>query len=184
MRRLASIEAVLLVATACAQAQQESATQWLISAISGYNITPNIVYAKANGFECKLDVIAARDHSRPRPTVVYIHGGGWVGGTKEDALLQILPYLTKGMNAVNVEYRLASVSLAPGAVEDCRCALRWVYDHGKDYGFDLSKLIVTGHSAGGHLSLMTGMLPSSAGFDNQCPGSPEMKVAAIVKEDV
>jgi acetyl esterase/lipase len=72
------------------------------------------------------------------------------------------------------------VSLAPAAVEDCRCALRWVISKAKDYNFDISKLVVTGHSAGGHLSLMTGMLPASAGLDRQCPGNEELKVAAII----
>jgi len=83
------------------------------------------------------------------------------------------------MDFVNVEYRLASVALAPAAVEDCRCALRWVYQHAKEYGFDTSRLAVEGHSAGGHLSLMTGMLDASAGFDNECPGKVEFKVNAI-----
>jgi acetyl esterase/lipase len=83
------------------------------------------------------------------------------------------------MNLVNVEYRLSSVALAPAAVEDCRCALRWVYQHSKEYGFDTKKL-VDGHSAGGHLSLMTGMLNPAAGFDNECPGQEDLKVAAVV----
>ena len=96
-----------------------------------------------------------------------------------------LPYLARGMNVVNVQYRLARMSLAPAAVEDCRCALRWVYRNAKEYGFDTSKLVMAGESAGGHLSLMTGMLDASAGFDNECPaeqppGNPPLKVAAIV----
>jgi acetyl esterase/lipase len=46
--------------------------------------------------------------------------------------------------------------------------------------FDTTKLVVTGHSAGGHLSLTTGMLPASAGLDRECPGGEDLKVAAIV----
>jgi acetyl esterase/lipase len=84
------------------------------------------------------------------------------------------------MNLVNVEYRVSTVSLAPAAVEDCRCALRWVYRHAGEYGFDTTKLVLDGHSAGGHLSLMTGMLDPSAGFDNECPGKEDLRVAAIV----
>jgi acetyl esterase/lipase len=72
------------------------------------------------------------------------------------------------------------VSLAPAAVEDCRCALRWVIRNVKEYNFDTSKIVVTGHSAGGHLSLATGMLPASAGLERQCYGTEELKVAAIV----
>src|SRR6184192_3442657 len=107
------------------------------------------------------------------------------GGSKEDHALFVTPYLTRGMNAVNVEYRLASDSLAPAAVEDCRCALRWVYRHAKEYGFDVSKLVVAGESAGGRLSLTTGMFDADSGFDNDCPAdelptSGPAKVAAIV----
>jgi acetyl esterase/lipase len=72
------------------------------------------------------------------------------------------------MNTVDVDYRLASQSLAPAAIEDARCALHWVYDHAGEYGFDRSKIVVSGDSAGGHLALMTGMLTPSDGFDNGC----------------
>jgi acetyl esterase/lipase len=79
-----------------------------------------------------------------------------------------------------VEYRLARVSLAPAAVEDCLCALRWVIHNAREYNVDTSRIVVTGNSAGGHLALTTGMIPPSAGLDRQCPGPEELKAAAIV----
>lgn len=164
--------------------QEDPVARWATLAASEYRVVSNIVYKKANGYDCKLDVIAARDASTARPTFIYFHGGGWMSGDKEGATLVGLPYLVNGMNFVNVEYRLASVSLAPAAVEDCRCAVRWVYLHAKEYGFDLTRLVVSGGSAGGHLSLMTGMLRPEDGFDNECAG-PEnvnLKVAAIVND--
>jgi acetyl esterase/lipase len=85
-----------------------------------------------------------------------------------------------GWNVVNVEYRLAKVSLAPAAVEDCLCALRWVAAQAKTYDFDTTRLVTSGDSAGGHLALTTGMIPESAGLDRECPGVPLPKVAAIV----
>ncbi len=145
-----------------------------------YRIVPNVTYLTANNWDAKLDVYVPRESAAPNPTLIYIHGGGWVGGSKETSWLQLVPYLEAGWSVVNVEYRLARVSLAPAAVEDCRCALRWVIRSAKQYNFDTTKLVVTGHSAGGHLSLTTGMLPSSAGLDRECPGSEELKVAAIV----
>ena len=77
-------------------------------------------------------------------------------------------------------YRLARVSLAPGAVEDTRCALRWVIRNAGRYNFDTGKIVLTGRSAGGHLSLITGMLPASSSLDRRCLGKEELKVAAIV----
>jgi acetyl esterase/lipase len=145
-----------------------------------YRIVSNVTYLTANNWEAKLDVYVPREATAPNPTVIYIHGGGWVGGAKETSWLQLVPYLEAGWSVVNVEYRLARVSLAPAAVEDCRCALRWVIRNAKQYNFDTTKLVVTGHSAGGHLSLTTGILPASAGLDRECPGSEDLKVAAIV----
>jgi acetyl esterase/lipase len=170
------ITILLLVLAAAALAQGPDTVRiW-----NQYGITPGITYLTANNYESKLDVYRRRGVSEPLPTVIVIHGGGWVNGTKESTALFALPYLEAGFNVVNVEYRLARVSLAPAAVEDCRCALRWVASHAKEYGFDTSKLILTGGSAGGHLALITGMLPESAGLDRYCEGGPEPKAAAIV----
>ncbi len=145
-----------------------------------YRVSPNITYKVASNAPQKLDVYHRRDTSSPRPTVIYIHGGGWVGGSKESSILRIAPYLEMGFNVVNVEYRLGRVARAPAAVEDCRCALRWVVRNAGDYGIDPSRLVVTGRSAGGHLSLATGMLPVSAGFDAECISADQPRVAAVI----
>jgi acetyl esterase/lipase len=129
---------------------------------------PDITYKIANNYPVKLDVYYPRHANGPVPVVMAIHGGGWVVGTKEDSVLYALPFLQMGFAVVNVEYRLAQVSLAPAAVEDCLCALHWIGRHADEYGFDLNKVIVTGGSAGGHLALTTAMIPPSAGFENEC----------------
>lgn len=145
-----------------------------------YQITPNITYLTANNWEAKLDVYRRRDAASPNRTLIYIHGGGWTGGSKEQSALTFLPFLQMGWNVVNVEYRLARVSLAPAAVEDCLCALRWVIRNAKQHNIDTSRLVVTGNSAGAHLALTTAMTPASVGLDRQCPGTEELKVAAVI----
>jgi acetyl esterase/lipase len=162
------------------QAQSAGASAFSAEAQVGYRAVPNITYITANNYEAKLDLYQARGQSAPQATVIYFHGGGWTGGSKEASILTLLPYFEMGWNVVNVEYRLARVSLAPAAVEDCLCALRWVIHNAKEYNIDTSRLVVTGNSAGGHLALTTGMIPASAGLDRQCPGPEELKVAAIV----
>lgn len=147
---------------------------------SQYRVSPNVTYKVASNSELRVDVYARRGADQSRPTVIYIHGGGWVGGSKEGSVLRVAPYLEMGFNVVNVAYRLGRVARAPAAVEDCRCALRWVYRNAETYGFDTTKLIVTGHSAGGHLSLTTGMLQPDAGFDAECPSRHEPSVAAVI----
>ena len=153
---------------------------WAALVGSQYRIHSNITYKVANGYEARLDVYAPRNAEEPRPVVIYIHGGGWTGGSKEAAALRLMPYLQMGLAVVNVEYRLARISLAPAAVQDCRCALRWVIRNADSYKFDTSRLVVTGSSAGGHLSLITGILDPSAGLDDECPGDEKLKVAAVV----
>lgn len=148
--------------------QMDAVTQWATIAEYEFPLSMNIVYQRSNNVVLRLDVITAGPPSVPRPTLIYFHGGGWVEGSKDGSLLYMLPYLARGMNTVNVEYSTGPESLAPAAVEDARCALHWVYDHADEFGFDTSKLVVSGHSAGGHLALMAGMLLASDGFDYGC----------------
>jgi acetyl esterase/lipase len=82
---------------------------------------------------------------------------------------------------------MARVALAPAAAEDALCALRFVVNQAKQYNVDTSRIVVTGESAGGHLALVAGMTPTSAGLTRLCAGggfasSDETvpKVAAII----
>jgi acetyl esterase/lipase len=174
-RRLLSALGILMVSAYPAFGQGYST-----SITPAYRVTPNITYLTANNFEAKLDVYARSDVTTPQPTMIWIHGGGWTGGNKDGATFSLLPYMEMGWNVVNVEYRLAKISLAPAAVEDCLCALRWIIRNAKQYNFDTTKLVVSGGSAGGHLALTTAMVPASAGLDRECPGTEELKVAAVV----
>jgi acetyl esterase/lipase len=110
-----------------------------------------------------------------------MHGGFWAAGTKEGSLMSLMPWMEMGWNVVNVEYRLARVAPAPGAVEDCLCALRFIATRAKDYDIDTTKIVLTGESAGGHLALTTGIIPETAGLDRECASNTAIpKVAAII----
>src|SRR5438270_9327389 len=170
--------ALLSSAVSSIAAAQDSPLAWAARQENSYRIVPNVTYLTASNWDAKLDLYVTRTPVKPLPTLIFIHGGGWTGGTKEGRDLAILPYLDMGMNVVNVEYRLARVAQAPAAVEDCRCALRWVIQHAKEYGVDVNKIVVSGDSAGGHLALTTGMLPASAGLGPEGPGPYNLNVAA------
>ena len=160
-------------------AAQNSVADWTAFIANDYRVTPNVTYLTASNWEAKLDVYRPATPG-PHPTVLHIHGGGWVGGTREGTVLRMLPFLEMGYAVVNVSYRLGRVAQAPAAVEDCLCALRWITRNAKEYEFDLSRIITTGYSAGGHLALTTAMIPASAGLDRQCPGSELPRVAGVV----
>ena len=162
-------------------AQLSPSADWAAHAANQYQIAANVTYLTANNYESKLDVYSRRGATTPQPTVVYFHGGFWAAGSKEGSLMSLIPWMEMGWNVVNVEYRLARVAPAPAAVEDCLCALRYLAAQAKAYNIDVNRLVVTGESAGGHLTLTTAMIPESAGLDRQCAGNtPVPKVAAAI----
>ncbi|MBI3210162.1 MAG: alpha/beta hydrolase [Candidatus Solibacter usitatus] len=140
----------------------------------GVKLDANIAYAQYA--ETKLDVFTpAVAVQGKRPGVLVIHGGGWVGGQKEgqwDSMIR--RYLEKGFVVASVEYRLAKAATAPAAVEDVLKAAEWCSRNASKYNVDKKRIVATGGSAGGHLSLMVGMTPKSAKL-----GKPA-KVAAVV----
>ncbi len=149
-------------------AQPSPTAEWATHAQNQYQVLPNVTYLTADGFEAKLDVYRRRDVQTPQPTLVFYHGGGWIGGTKEGSFMSVMPWLEMGWNVINVEYRMARVALAPAAVEDAQCALKFVVARAKDYNIDPARIVLSGESAGGHLALTTGMIPASAGFTGRC----------------
>jgi acetyl esterase/lipase len=178
MKKLAV--AVLFVLSATPSGAQETALSSAARRLQDYRTVPNVTYLTASNWEAKLDLYVARTSETLRPTLIFIHGGGWTGGSRESSIVGLMAYLDMGLNVVNVSYRLARVAPAPAAVEDARCALRWVIQNAKQYGIDANRIVVAGESAGGHLALTTSLLPASAGLDRQCPGPDNLKVAAIV----
>ena len=150
------------------RAAPESATQFVDLIGNQYLVQENVTYAIANNVELKLDLYLPRTVAEPVPLIVNFHGGGWVEGNKEGSMLGLMRYLQMGFAVANVGYRLGRVSPAPAAVEDTRCALRWLSRRAKQYKFDTGKIVLTGGSAGGHLALITGMLPAGTPFDRAC----------------
>ncbi len=143
---------------------------------SRYEVFPNVEYRTAGSWHGRLDLYLPAQRTAGTPTLVWFHGGGWAGSSKEAELLYALPYLERGWSVVNVEYRLADVARAPAAVDDCRCALGWVFGDGKKYRIGTEKVVVSGISAGGHLALMTAFASERMPDACQLPG----RIAAVV----
>ncbi len=118
-----------------------------------------------------LDILEPKAAARgARPGAIVIHGGGWIGGSRAWlAELVCLRFVEKGFVVANVEYRLARTAAAPAAVEDVLAAARWFIANARCYGVDPKRIVVTGDSAGGHLALMVGMTPASAGLGAPAP---------------
>jgi acetyl esterase/lipase len=147
---------------------------------TSHRVEPGLIYLSVGGWNGKLDLYLPRRPNGVLPTAILFHGGGWVTGTKDEIALDVLPYLAMGFAVANVDYRVARVATAPAAVEDSRCALRWVIRHAAQYGLDPARLVLVGSSAGAHLALMAALAPATAGFDGLCPGNEPLAVAAVV----
>ena len=171
---------VSMLAAAPSLGQLSPSATWAAHALNNYQIVPNVTYLTATNHELKLDVYQRRGANTPQPTVIFMHGGFWAAGAKEGSTMSLIPWLEMGWQVVNVEYRLARVALAPAAVEDCLCALRFINNQAKTYNIDTTRLVTSGESAGGHLSLTTAMIPESAGLDRECAGAPLPRVAAVI----
>src|SRR5215510_14803904 len=164
MTRSATTAIGIILFSAAALAKQSApqtvdpATRF-VQVANSYSVAPDITYLRASGADLKLDVYRPSNATRPTPVLMFMHGGGWTNGSKNSSLFAFLPFLEMGWAVVNVEYRLADVAPAPAAVEDCRCALRWIYQNATEYKFYLDNIVTSGQSASGHLALTTGMVP-------------------------
>lgn len=129
----------------------------------------NVVYVKRGLQRLGMTIYVPAGEPKDLPTVMVIHGGGFVGGTRRMMDPLCMTIANQGMVVFNVEYRLTPYITFPAPIEDVRCGLRWIAKHAPEYGGDPSRLGVTGESAGGYLSSMT-IFPAPDMFnDESCP---------------
>jgi acetyl esterase/lipase len=99
------------------------------------------------------------------PVLLQIHGGGWMIGEKKQQGLPLMYQLaSRGWVCVAINYRLSPRATWPDHLIDCKQALAWVKQHIAEYGGDPARVVVTGGSAGGHLTAMLGLTANDARF--------------------
>lgn len=95
------------------------------------------------------------------PVLIQIHGGAWVMGSKETQALPLMSHLAeRGWVCVAINYRLSPRSTWPDHIVDVKAAIAWVKDHITEYGGDPGFVVVSGGSAGGHLSCLAALTPN------------------------
>jgi len=115
----------------------------------------DIVFSRAKGINLKLDVYRHRSAPQGCPTLLQIHGGGWVLGSKnEQGIPLMLQMASRGWVCISADYRLSPHATFPEHLIDCKRALQWVRERGPDFGVDPNFVVVTGGSAGGHLAAL------------------------------
>ena len=120
-----------------------------------------VTYNTVSGFRpLTLDLYQQDAKSNPRPVLVFIHGGNWVGGdSRHDSPFGDFPGLlasiaARGYVVASVNYRLAGEAKFPAAVMDVKTAIRFLRSHTSDYNLDGTRFAAWGVSAGGHLASM------------------------------
>jgi acetyl esterase/lipase len=164
---LASI-ALAFQATVSAPALPARADEGLTTVAFDYEVKPNLTYLERPGWRGRLDLYLPADRTARTPVLVWFHGGGFTRSSKEEELLYVLPYLHRRWVVVNVEYRLADLAPAPGAVADTLCAMRWVATNAAAHKIGIHNLVVSGISAGGTLALAAGTMPATSRLAADC----------------
>ncbi|MFV3128953.1 alpha/beta fold hydrolase [Niveispirillum sp. KHB5.9] len=140
---------------------------------------PETVYKTVPGYRpLKLDLFlpaGAGTDGRQHPVIVYIHGGGWMGGgPRRSAAFQDWPKVLAGIAAkgyvvASVGYRFSAEAPFPAAVKDVKSAVRWLRANGARYGVDPGRFAVWGQSAGGHLAALVGASCGDPAFADDAP---------------
>ncbi len=135
---------------------------------SGVEIMRDLVYGSEGEEKQKLDLYLPAAGEALRPAIVFIHGGGWSGGSRGGWSKQAEEMARLGYVAISIEYRLAPKHKYPAAVIDCQGAVRWLRVNSEKYKVDPERIGSMGDSAGGHLAAMLGVretYPGSAPKD-------------------
>jgi acetyl esterase/lipase len=115
-----------------------------------------LVYAHRPQRDLKLDVYDHRNAtSGLRPALVFVHGGGWFQG-KRDQFARHAAYFAQkyGMCCISIEYRFSSEAPFPACLLDVKCALRWLHAQAEKMRIDIDRIGICGTSSGGHLAAL------------------------------
>lgn len=121
---------------------------------AGYSKQPDITFATVDGHELKLDLYMP-EGKKGAPLVVFVHGGGWSRGNRADMPLGNMA--SAGFAFAGIDYRLSPVAPFPAQAHDIKAAIRFLRAKQKEYGYDASRIAISGSSAGAHLALLVGV---------------------------
>lgn len=165
-RHLAALAAILALLAAIG-VHPASATTTDVVTVQG------LTYAERDTGPLLLDAYLPATWNPGRPAVVIVHGGGWLGGRRENHVSTGEALARRGMVAVSIDYRQAAGTSMFDQVDDVRDAIRFVRRRAASVGVDPARIAVMGDSAGGHLATLAGMAGRGA-------WDVDARVAAVV----
>ncbi len=133
----------------------------------------DIEYARVDGLALKLDLHTPE--KLDAPLIVYVHGGAWRAGAKED--VPVAGLLQHGFAIASVDYRLSPQARFPAQVHDIKAAIRFLRSQAGTFRINAAHIAVVGSSAGGHLAALVGVTNGHAELEGRVGEHPEQSSA-------
>ena len=155
-----------------------------VSFPGGVKAYRDVTYQQLPGYRPQVVDVYVPAGPGPHPLVMYIHGGGWMGGhTRHSGALADFPKVlaalaAEGFTVASLEYRLSAEAKFPAQLQDSNAALRFLRAHAADYRIDPKRVGVWGGSAGGHLAALTAVTCRNMTLDPAAAGDGCVQAAA------
>ena len=148
----------------------ERAASWAFRAMQllpgGFEVQQDVPFGKAGGRTLYLDLLRPkRRGARPRPAVIYLFGGSWNSGSRDQGLLPMALLARRGFVTACIDYRLSREARFPAQVQDCLCAVRFLRARAGDFGVDPKRIALVGLSAGGHIAAIAALTSGRPEFE-------------------
>ena len=148
---------------------------------SNYTVNKDITFKTINSKDIKLDLYVPKVKKEKYPLLVWVHGGAWKRGTKDNIPkknpLLLNSFLKEGYALASIDYRLSGEASFPAPVKDINDAINFLYDNASKYRIDVENIAIMGRSAGGHLACLLGASNSN---NVDFYSKPKYKVVSVV----
>jgi acetyl esterase/lipase len=131
----------------------------------------DVVYGTASGINLKIDIYTPVEVDSPTPAVLYIHGGGFKGGSKNGVADDALMLAKHGTAVVAIDYRLSGTAIFPAQIHDVKGVARYVRAHADEYNIDSNAIFSLGESAGGVLASLLGVTEGNTTLEGTIGGN-------------
>jgi len=167
----------LLLLTSCSKKLTSISDKTTEQISATYEIKKDVSYG--TDAEQNMDIYLSKDaksYGKNNYTIVFLHGGGYYLSDKSEEEKYIEPYLKKGLNVVNMNYRLKKG--IPIATTDLTNALNFLKSNNSEYDLNLNNIIVTGFSAGAHIATNVGVSQNNSEYPNKL--NDGIKITGII----
>ena len=156
------VAVLVLVTTVLAQPGNRAARGPDLSRV---NVLREVAYVPDGHERQKLDLYLPTEAPTDgkRPLIIWVHGGAWRAGSKQNCPAR--RFLDDGYAVASVNYRLSQHAVFPAQIADCKAAIRWLRANAEEHGYDPDRFGVWGSSAGGHLVALLGTAGDVNDFD-------------------